>query len=344
MSDIFISYAHEDRERAQTLAKRLREAGWSVWWDPELRAGEHFAEVIDEVLQQVQAVIVLWSEHSVASRWVNAEANEGLRQDKLIPLSLDTAEPPLIFRPIHTACFVDWNGAADAPEFRKLLSDIQGRVSRAPDPLEKTINDKADSALLTVSKTIAIKLLVALGAMLAMFVVFDLPGLIVDGLITTLGPLAGAVPAWLVQASLLLPVVALLVLFRKRFWPLVGKPPAILAIGLALITTGFVVLYHWVDYAIWSTDHLNGRVSASQLDGVRVLARDHRRRQVSLGSVPVDTQSGDFSLRYRPEFGARPVYLLVEKPGCRSLTYPISRAQWKSLAGIVIEFSCEADS
>ena len=31
MADIFISYAHEDRETAKTLAQALADQGWSVW-------------------------------------------------------------------------------------------------------------------------------------------------------------------------------------------------------------------------------------------------------------------------------------------------------------------------
>jgi hypothetical protein len=33
MSDIFISYASEDRSKAEPLAKALEEQGWSVFWD-----------------------------------------------------------------------------------------------------------------------------------------------------------------------------------------------------------------------------------------------------------------------------------------------------------------------
>ena len=33
MSDIFISYAKEDKEKAGLLAEVLEEQGWSVWWD-----------------------------------------------------------------------------------------------------------------------------------------------------------------------------------------------------------------------------------------------------------------------------------------------------------------------
>lgn len=79
MKDIFISYAHEDRETARELAGLLEESSLSAWWDPQLRAGEDFAKTIEQTLQHVRCVIVLWSRNSVDSRWVRAEANEGLR-------------------------------------------------------------------------------------------------------------------------------------------------------------------------------------------------------------------------------------------------------------------------
>ncbi|MDH3672109.1 MAG: TIR domain-containing protein [Gammaproteobacteria bacterium] len=39
MSDIFISYASEDRERAKALAAALQAQDWSVWWDRDHRQG-----------------------------------------------------------------------------------------------------------------------------------------------------------------------------------------------------------------------------------------------------------------------------------------------------------------
>jgi hypothetical protein len=50
MSDIFISYAREDRETAQRLAETLKAHGWSVWWDTRLKAGEVWDEVIGREL------------------------------------------------------------------------------------------------------------------------------------------------------------------------------------------------------------------------------------------------------------------------------------------------------
>ncbi|MDQ3115900.1 MAG: toll/interleukin-1 receptor domain-containing protein [Verrucomicrobiota bacterium] len=48
MSDIFISYAREDREKAQAIAAVFQEQGWSVWWDRSIPPGRTFDQVIEE--------------------------------------------------------------------------------------------------------------------------------------------------------------------------------------------------------------------------------------------------------------------------------------------------------
>ena len=40
MADVFISYARGDRSFAQAMATELAAAGFSVWWDRELSAGQ----------------------------------------------------------------------------------------------------------------------------------------------------------------------------------------------------------------------------------------------------------------------------------------------------------------
>lgn len=39
MSDIFISYAREDRAKVKPLAEALARRGWKVWWDPTIPTG-----------------------------------------------------------------------------------------------------------------------------------------------------------------------------------------------------------------------------------------------------------------------------------------------------------------
>ena len=79
MSDVFISYKREDQPTTRKLANALETAGWSVWWDPKLRAGEHFNDVIEKALNEAKCVIVVWSNLSVNSEYVKAEANGGFR-------------------------------------------------------------------------------------------------------------------------------------------------------------------------------------------------------------------------------------------------------------------------
>lgn len=102
MSDIFISYAREDRACAEALAAALAARGCSVWWDSQLRAGEVFDDVIEAELQGVDCVIVLWSRHSVRSPWVRAEAGVGLERAVLFPIRLDESPVPMLFRQLHT--------------------------------------------------------------------------------------------------------------------------------------------------------------------------------------------------------------------------------------------------
>lgn len=50
MSDIFISYASADRERAKLLSTALDRRGWSAWWDRTIPPGREYDEVIEEAL------------------------------------------------------------------------------------------------------------------------------------------------------------------------------------------------------------------------------------------------------------------------------------------------------
>ena len=132
MSDIFISYKREDQPEARRLADALDREAWSVWWDPRLRAGEHYNEVIEKALIEARCVIVMWSERSVQSRYVRNEATYALEHDKLIPVEIEKVKLPFRFSGVHTLSLYNWDGSNTASDFRNLVEDIAEILQQPP--------------------------------------------------------------------------------------------------------------------------------------------------------------------------------------------------------------------
>jgi len=124
MSDIFISYGHEDKAKAKCLAEALKHQGSSVWWDPHIPPGKTFAQVIEEELDAANCVVVLWSNNSVKSEWVQTEASEGRRRGILIPVLIEEVIIPLEFRRIQAAVLIDWDGKSPHAGVDKLVGAV----------------------------------------------------------------------------------------------------------------------------------------------------------------------------------------------------------------------------
>ena len=121
---LFLSYARADRPRAEKLAATLEQAGFTLWWDALIEGGAQFAARIGEALDRADAVIVLWSQHSIGSDWVRDEASQGRDAHRLVPLSLDGSAPPLGFRQYHAIDLRQWNGRSDAPEIAAIARAV----------------------------------------------------------------------------------------------------------------------------------------------------------------------------------------------------------------------------
>ena len=105
MADIFISYSKKDIEQVRLLDAYLQAAGYTVWWDKELFAGEVFTDTIDRQLELARAVIVLWTENSVRSTFVHAEALKAQFHEKLVPVragSISYEDIRTPFNALHT--------------------------------------------------------------------------------------------------------------------------------------------------------------------------------------------------------------------------------------------------
>jgi hypothetical protein len=100
-ADIFISYSSNDLPKIKPIAKALEEYGWSVFWDRTIPAGKTWRHIIAEAIESARAVLVVWSNTSVDSRWVQEEADRGLERNILIPILIDNVKPPLGFGNIY---------------------------------------------------------------------------------------------------------------------------------------------------------------------------------------------------------------------------------------------------
>ncbi|MGE0022600.1 MAG: toll/interleukin-1 receptor domain-containing protein [Hyphomicrobium sp.] len=105
MADIFISYCQADRMLVERLSADLQVQGWTTWWDKSLSAGEKYRDEITRELLGARAVIVLWTEASVKSDWVRAEAGRAKADAKLIPVKgpgIGYDAIPMPFGEMHT--------------------------------------------------------------------------------------------------------------------------------------------------------------------------------------------------------------------------------------------------
>jgi TolB-like protein/Tfp pilus assembly protein PilF len=130
LADIFLSYNREDQSVARAFAQGFEAAGYSVWWDTNLRAGEAYDEVTSQALQGAKAVVVLWSQKSVVSRWVRAEALAGQKNNRLVPCMIEACERPIMFELTHTAELHSWQGDTSDPRWIAYLGDVGSFVDR----------------------------------------------------------------------------------------------------------------------------------------------------------------------------------------------------------------------
>jgi hypothetical protein len=132
MSDIFLSYASEDRPKAAALAQALEGQGWSVWWDRTILAGQEFDLTIQEALTTAGCVVVLWSAASIRKRWVRDEAEEGAQRGRLIPVLIEEVSIPLGFRRLQAERLLTWDPSPGHTELNSLVAAIRAALGRPP--------------------------------------------------------------------------------------------------------------------------------------------------------------------------------------------------------------------
>lgn len=140
----FISYSTTDDEFAHRLHADLQDNGVRCWFAPaNMRIGAKIRDTIDEAIRLRDKVLLVLSEASIASEWVEDEVDKAFEEERarrgvvLFPLRLDDAVfatteawAAKLRRSRHIGDFRDWKDHdAYQKTFKRLLSDL--RVDRS---------------------------------------------------------------------------------------------------------------------------------------------------------------------------------------------------------------------
>jgi uncharacterized protein YjbI with pentapeptide repeats len=136
----FISYAHQDEMLARRLHTDLQNNGIRCWFAPEdLRIGDKIRPRIDEAIHLQDKLLLLLSEHALASSWVEDEVEAALEKEQrqqrevLFPVRLDEqvmqttqAWAAKLRRTRHIGDFTRWTDPqAYQQAFERLLRDLK---------------------------------------------------------------------------------------------------------------------------------------------------------------------------------------------------------------------------
>lgn len=150
--DLFISYSRSDSSIARRIAQDLRARQVSVFLDEEsLTVGYPWPDQIRHALTSVDAILILISEASLESQWVQTEWSAALqsRSVRLLPVLISpTARmmiPPILADIQYVDLTQDYEGGLE--RIVKALPKLQ--TSKAPDPaavvdMDRLVRDVAE--------------------------------------------------------------------------------------------------------------------------------------------------------------------------------------------------------
>ena len=113
MQQVFLSYAVQDRSKAEVIYTYLERAGLNPWrYDFDLKPGDDWKAQIDAALHSATHCVVLLSRSSIKSPAVAAEYRQFLAQNKpVIPVLVDDVSLEDIPERLQAIQFIDLRSA-----------------------------------------------------------------------------------------------------------------------------------------------------------------------------------------------------------------------------------------
>jgi TIR domain/Interferon-induced transmembrane protein len=127
---LFFSYARPDRERADFLAQRLRQAGNEVWLDTELTGGQVWWDKILDQVRSCDALVMMVSWASIKSQACMHERHYATQLGKaVLPVAVERIRAEVLPTDIGRLQVIDYSQPSEAAAFQ-----LVGSVMRLPPP------------------------------------------------------------------------------------------------------------------------------------------------------------------------------------------------------------------
>ncbi|NEP01705.1 MAG: TIR domain-containing protein [Symploca sp. SIO2E9] len=109
MTQVFLSYADEDRAFMHKVAITLMREGMTVWTNrTDIKSGAEYGEVIDRGIEQADNMVFLISSASLKSVYCQKEVSYAKSLNKrIIPLLIEEIDPEQIWSEIRTIQFIE---------------------------------------------------------------------------------------------------------------------------------------------------------------------------------------------------------------------------------------------
>lgn len=133
---VFISHAQADEKLARELSGQLAEAGVKVWLaEQEVLPGDNLALEVGKALQRSDALVVLLSPESVASKYVRSEITYALAsarfQDRVVPVMVKpTRNIPWFLKTLEIISVRATDSQAVEQLAQRIVAALGGKVAR----------------------------------------------------------------------------------------------------------------------------------------------------------------------------------------------------------------------
>ena len=136
MKNVFISYSSADKELANRLTALFEDKGIEVFNDDRsVVAGEKWSALLINTLKEANAVLVILSENSRRSKWVEHELASALRFGRgktIVPIVVgDKAKESPVWPLIADRCAVEVSQPLDPEDIKRLESLVSNLQKEA---------------------------------------------------------------------------------------------------------------------------------------------------------------------------------------------------------------------